>query len=178
NGRVFSACMLFAPNGERIARYDKMHLFRFQGRETKVDETKTVAAGKSPVCVQTPLGKIALSVCYDLRFPELFRAADAPDIIAAPSAFTVETGAAHWELLLRARAVENLAHIIAPAQAGTHPGGRKTFGHSMLVDCWGRVLAAAKSGGGEVVFAEINGEEREAFRKRLPALLHRQIKSA
>ena len=173
NGRVYSACPLYAPNGERTARYDKMHLFRFQGRETQVDETKTAAAGNAVVCANTPLGKIGLSICYDLRFPELFRAMDSPDIIAAPSAFTVETGAVHWELLLRARAVENLAHIIAPAQAGTHPGGRKTYGNSMLIDGWGRVLAAAKTAGDEVIFAEIRADEREQCRRQLPALSHR-----
>ncbi|MGI9307152.1 MAG: carbon-nitrogen hydrolase family protein [Gammaproteobacteria bacterium] len=175
NGRVRSACPLYAPSGERIARYDKIHLFRFLGRECTADETGTVAAGDAPVCAQTPLGKIGLAVCYDLRFPELFRAMDAPDIIIAPSAFTRETGAAHWELLLRARAVENLAHIIAPAQAGEHPGGRKTFGNSLIADGWGRILAAANTDGDEVIFAEINGAEREEMRRRLPALSHRKI---
>ena len=176
NNRVFSACILYNPNGES-ARYDKMHLFRFAGRENNIDETKTIAPGRSPVCVQTPLGKIGLAVCYDLRFPELFRAMDSPDIIIAPSAFTAETGAAHWEILLRARAVENLAHVVAPAQAGTHPGGRKTFGNSMIVDGWGRILAAANTAADEVVFAEINAGERQTMRKQLPALSHRIIKT-
>ena len=176
DGRVFSACLLYAPDGRRIARYDKMHLFRFTGRESRVDESKTIAPGATPVCVDTPLGKIGLSVCYDLRFPELFRTMDSPDIIIAPSAFTAETGAAHWEILLRARAVENLAHVVAPAQAGTHPGGRKTYGHSMIADGWGKILAAAKSDGDEVVFAAIDGDEREARRTMLPALSDRLIK--
>ena len=175
DGRVSSACILYAPDGNRIARYDKMHLFRFTGRETSVDESKTIAPGSMPVCVSTPLGKIGLSVCYDLRFPELFRTMDSPDIIIAPSAFTVETGTAHWEILLRARAVENLAHVIAPAQAGTHPGGRKTYGHSMIVDGWGKILAAAKSEKEEVIFAVIDSDERKALRTMLPALSHRLI---
>ena len=171
-GRVFSSCLLFAPDGRRIARYDKMHLFRFDG---KIDETKTIVPGGEVVAVDTPLGKIGLAVCYDIRFPEIFRAMHSPDIIVAPSAFTPETGAAHWRVLLRARAAENLAHVIAPAQAGMHPGGRETFGDSIVIDGWGRVLNAAQTAGDEVIFAEINGGEREQMRARLPALSHRLL---
>lgn len=174
-GRVFSSCILFAPDGKRIARYDKMHLFRFDGAGGKIDETKTIVAGGEVVAANTPLGKIGLAVCYDIRFPELFRAMHSPDIIVAPSAFTPETGAAHWRVLLRARAVENLAHIVAPAQAGTHPGGRETFGDSVVLDGWGRILNAAQSRGDEVVFAKIDGEEREQMRAKLPALSHRLL---
>lgn len=174
DGRVFSSCLLFAPDGSRIARYDKMHLFRFAAEDGKIDETKTVAPGDAIVAADTPLGKIGLAVCYDARFPELFRAMHSPDIIVIPSAFTRETGAAHWRLLLRARAAENLAHIIAPAQAGTHPGGRRTFGDSIVINGWGRVINAAKTAGDEVVFADIDGEEREQMRARLPALSHRR----
>ena len=172
DGRVFSSCLLFAPDGRRIARYDKMHLFRFDG---KIDETKTIVPGGEVVAVDTPLGKIGLAVCYDIRFPEIFRAMHSPDIIVAPSAFTPETGAAHWRVLLRARAAENLAHVIAPAQAGMHPGGRETFGDSVVIDGWGRVLNAAQTAGDEVIFAEINGGEREKMRARLPALSHRLL---
>ena len=172
DGRVFSSCLLFAPDGKRIARYDKMHLFRFDG---KIDETKTIVPGGEVVAVDTPLGKIGLAVCYDIRFPEIFRAMHSPDIIVAPSAFTPETGAAHWRVLLRARAAENLAHVIAPAQAGMHPGGRETFGDSVVIDGWGRVLNAAQTAGDEVIFAEINGGEREQMRARLPALSHRLL---
>lgn len=172
DGRVFSSCILFAPDGKRIARYDKMHLFRFDG---KIDETETVARGDSVVAADTPLGRIGLAVCYDVRFPELFRAMNSPDILVIPSAFTPETGAAHWRLLLRARAVENLAHVIAPAQAGRHPGGRETFGDSVVIDGWGRILNAAQTRDDEIVFAKINAEERAAQRARLPALSHRLL---
>ena len=175
NGRVFSACPLYAPDGQRLARYDKMHLFRFVGRQDKADETTTIVPGHAPIAVDTDLGRIGLCVCYDLRFPELFRAMQKPDIIVAPSAFTRETGAAHWEILLRARAIENIAHLLAPAQAGTHPGGRKTFGHSMIIDSWGRVLAQANGNDDAVITAMIDGKEREEQRARLPALQHRLL---
>lgn len=174
DGRVFSACMLFAPDGSRIARYDKIHLFRFDGEDGRIDESRTIAPGRQPAAADTPLGRIGLSVCYDLRFPELFRRLGA-DIILAPSAFTRETGAAHWKVLLRARAIENMAHVIAPAQAGEHPGGRTTFGSSMIIDAWGEVLAAADSGGEEVILAEINAGDRRRQREKLPALQHREI---
>ena len=171
DGRVFSTCPLYAPNGDRVARYDKMHLFRFAD---KVDETRTIAPGKNVVAVDTPLGRVGLAICYDLRFAELFRAMNSPDIIIIPSAFLPETGQAHWRVLLQARAIENLAHIIAPAQCGTHPGGRKTFGDSLIVDGWGRILAAADKDE-QVIFADINSEERQAQRTQLPALSHRLI---
>ena len=170
-GRVFSSCPLYAPDGERLARYDKMHLFRFGGR---IDETATIAPGKNPCAVDTPLGRIGLAVCYDLRFPELFRAMAEPDMIVIPSAFLPETGRAHWRTLLQARAIENLAHIVAPAQWGEHPGGRKTYGDSAIIDGWGRTLAAAEDGEG-VIFAEIDGKERQTQRNRLPALGHRLL---
>jgi nitrilase len=125
SGRVFSSCLLYGPDGTRLARYDKIHLFRFSGHKQTIDETVTIIPGDTVTVVDTELGRIGLAVCYDLRFPELFRAMEQPDIIIVPSAFTRETGAAHWEVLLRARAVENLAHVLAPAQAGVHLGGRK-----------------------------------------------------
>lgn len=169
-GRVFAASLLYAPDGNVAARYDKMHLFRFDA----IDETKTIAPGHRAVAVDTPLGRLALSVCYDIRFPELYRDL-AADIILAPSAFTRETGAAHWELLLRARAVENLAHIIAPAQCGNHGGGRCSYGNSIIADSWGNVLARADGESEQVITATINAESRQANRARLPALSHRRL---
>lgn len=173
--RVYAASILFAPDGNPAARYDKIHLFRFAGSRRQYDETRSIIAGENIATVQTTLGKFGLSVCYDLRFPELYRAMESPDVIFAPSAFTRETGAAHWELLLRARAVENLAHVIAPAQGGTHPGGRGTHGHSMIVGPWGEILARAPNSGDAVVCAEISAEERQALRNRLPCLQNRQL---
>ena len=172
--RVFAACLLHAPDGARLARYDKMHLFQFQGEKRRYDETATIVPGAQPVAVDTPLGRIALSVCYDLRFPELYRQLQ-PEIIVAPSAFTRPTGKAHWQLLLTARAVENLCHIIGAAQAGTHAGGRETHGNSIIVGPWGDVLARAISDGDEVLLAEINAKEREHWREKLPALRNRRI---
>ena len=120
--------------GRRVARYDKMHLFRFTAGDERYDETRTLEPGERPVALDSPFGRLALSVCYDVRFPELYRALGAFDVMFVPSAFTVPTGAAHWETLLRARAIENQAYVIAPAQGGTHAGGRRTYGHSMIVD--------------------------------------------
>ena len=177
--RVYAASILFAPDGGAAARYDKIHLFRFAGSRREYDETRSIipgeAGGKNIATAQTPFGKFGLSVCYDLRFPELYRAMGSPDVIFAPSAFTRETGAAHWELLLRARAVENLAHVVAPAQGGTHPGGRGTHGHSMIVGPWGEVLACAPDSGDAVICAEISAEERQVLRNRLPCLQNRQL---
>lgn len=173
--KVFSACPLYAPNGERVARYDKMHLFRFGGDDRSYDETKTMLPGDAVVTADTPLGKIGLSVCYDLRFPELYRRMNAPDILVAPSAFTPETGQAHWELLLRARAVENMAHMLGAAQCGEHPGGRKTHGETMLIGPWGDIKARAKICGDECVLALIDPAERREWRRRLPALDNRRL---
>ena len=174
--KIRAACLLHAPDGSRLARYDKMHLFCFQGKTTRADETATIESGDAIVAVDTPLGRIGLSICYDLRFPELYRAMQA-DILVAPSAFTVETGAAHWELLLRARAVENMAHLIAPAQVGVHPGGRTTYGHSQIIDSWGQLLATAGGEDEAVIFARIDAEERRNQRTRLPALSHRKLRA-
>ena len=173
--RIYAASPLYAPDGSRIARYDKIHLFQFRHGQQQYDETKTIAPGSTPVAVDTPLGRIGLSVCYDLRFPELYRQLQQPDVIVAPSAFVEETGAAHWRLLLSARAVENLAHVIGAAQAGEHGGGRRTYGNSMIIDPWGKVLAQAKSNGDEVIIADINSNERQAWRQRLPALENRRL---
>lgn len=176
NPRVYAASPLYAPDGKRLARYDKMHLFQFRGRQRQYDETTTICPGESPIAADTPLGRISLSVCYDLRFPELYRQCEPPDIIAAPSAFTQETGQAHWQLLLMARAVENLAHVIGAAQTGTHAGGRRTYGHGMIVGPWGEILAQAKTDGDEVIIADINAAQREHCRQRLPALANRRLR--
>ena len=169
-GRVFAASLLYAPDGAVVARYDKMHLFRFDA----IDETKTIAAGDTPVAIDTPLGRLALSVCYDIRFPELYRDLSS-DIILAPSAFTAETGAAHWEVLLRARAIENLAHIIAPAQCGIHGGGRCSYGNSIIADSLGTILAKADGKSEQIITATINPQTRQTHRTRLPALSHRRL---
>ena len=176
--RTFAAAMLYAPDGSRLLRYDKIHLFEFVGKHQTVDESRTIAHGGTKVTpsVTTPLGRIGVAVCYDLRFPEIFRKMKNPDLIAAPSAFLPETGQAHWELLLRARAVENLAFVIGAAQAGEHPGKRRTHGHSMIVNPWGEILAAADGEGEQVICATIEAAQRDNFRRRLPVLNNRRMR--
>ena len=164
--RIRSACLLYDDNGRRVARFDKMHLFRFRNEKEDYDETRTVQAGTTPVAVESPFGRLALSVCYDVRFPELYRGLGEFDLMFVPSAFTVPTGAAHWETLLRARAIENKAYVVAPAQGGTHASGRKTWGHSMIVDPWGEILASRAEGEG-VVLAEVDSERLQDVRRRL-----------
>lgn len=173
-GRVRGACLVHDDLGARRARYDKMHLFRFQAGEERYDETRTLEAGDTPLAVDSPFGRLALSVCYDMRFPELYRGLGAFDIAFVPSAFTVPTGAAHWETILRARAIENLAYVVAPAQGGEHPGGRRTWGHTMIVDPWGEVLASQDEGEG-VVLADIDPSRIAGARASLPALENRRI---
>lgn len=172
--RIRSACLLYDDSGRRVARYDKMHLFRFEGRDERHDEARTLQGGETPVAVATPFGRLALSVCYDVRFPELYRALGEFDAMFVPSAFTVPTGAAHWETLLRARAIENQAYVVAPAQGGLHPTGRRTYGHSMIVDPWGEVLALRAEGEGTVL-AELDLERVREVRAALPANLNRRL---
>jgi nitrilase len=172
--RIRSACLLYDDTGKRVARYDKMHLFRFEGRDERHDESRTLQAGAGPVAVATPFGRLALSVCYDVRFPELYRSLGEFDAMFVPSAFTVPTGAAHWETLLRARAIENQAYVVAPAQGGLHPTGRRTYGHSMIVDPWGEVLGVRPEGEG-IVLAEIDLERLREVRAGLPANLNRRL---
>jgi nitrilase len=172
--RIRSACLLYDDSGRRVARYDKMHLFRFEGRDERHDEARTLEAGDAPVAVATPLGRLALSICYDVRFPELYRGLGEFDALFVPSAFTVPTGAAHWETLLRARAIENQAYVVAPAQGGVHPTGRRTYGHSMIIDPWGQVLAMRAEGEG-IVLAEIDLERVREVRAALPANLNRRL---
>jgi len=173
-GRIRSACLVFDDTGRRVARYDKMHLFRFEAGDERYDESRTLEGGESAVAVQSPFGRLALSVCYDVRFPELYRELGDFDAMFVPSAFTVPTGAAHWETLLRARAIENQAYVIAPAQGGLHASGRRTYGHSMIVDPWGQVLAVRPEGEG-VLLAEIDTERVQEVRASLPAIANRRL---
>jgi predicted amidohydrolase len=173
--RILSACLVFDDGGRRVARYDKMHLFRFDGgSEERYDESRTLRPGAGAVALDSPFGRLALSICYDVRFPELYRALGPFDAAFVPSAFTVPTGTAHWEILLRARAVENQAYVVAPAQGGLHPSGRRTYGHTMVVDPWGQVLAVRPEGEG-VVLAQIDTERIREVRRSLPALLNRRL---
>jgi nitrilase len=159
--RVTNSSLVFDPAGQRVARYDKIHLFRFEQGAERYDESRTLHAGATTVTVDAPCGKIGLSICYDLRFPELYRAAGVVDAWFVPSAFTALTGAAHWDILMRARAIENQCYLIAPAQGGLHPNGRRTWGHSMVVDPWGEVLACRAEGEG-VVLAELDAAAAKA----------------
>jgi predicted amidohydrolase len=176
--KVRAACLIYNDRGERVARYDKMHLFDVSvpGTSEVYRESDSIEAGAYPLVFDTPFGRMGIAVCYDLRFPEFFRemARMGMEILVIPSAFTAETGAAHWELLLRARAVENLCYIIAPNQGGFHINGRKTFGHSMIVDPWGIVLDCYKTGSGFVA-AEIDLERLEKVRTAFPVLNHRRF---
>jgi len=173
-GKVRNSCLVYDAEGRRVARYDKIHLFGLELGAERFDEAKTIEAGSTPCAIESPFGRVALSVCYDVRFPELYRTLAPMDIILVPSAFTATTGAAHWETLLRARAIENLAWVLAPAQGGTHPNGRRTHGHSMVVDPWGKVVAERASGPG-VVVADVDPAFQEKMRRGLPALTHRVL---
>ena len=174
--RVRNACCVYAPDGALAARYDKIHLFRYDNGLERYDEARVLEAGEQPVAVQVGALRVGLSICYDLRFPELYRQLCLPpcDLLSVPSAFTFTTGRAHWELLLRARAIENQCYVIAPAQGGTHENGRRTWGHSMVVDPWGDVLAVRPEGEG-VVLAEVDVKRLATLRQQLPALDHRRL---
>ena len=162
--KIRSACLVYDDTGQRVARYDKMHLFRFERGEERYDEARTIEPGTRAVALASPFGRLALSVCYDVRFPELYRGLGNFEVMFVPSAFTVPTGAAHWETLLRARAIENQAYVVAPAQGGLHPGGRRTYGHTMIVDPWGEVLGVRPEGEG-VLLAEIDLDRVQQVRK-------------
>lgn len=178
--RAYASCLVFDAAGQPRARYDKIHLFdvAIPGRDERYAESDSTQAGTEVVVLDTPAGRLGLAVCYDLRFPELFRRmADAgAELVALPSAFTAATGRAHWELLLRARAVENLCYVIAPDQGGVHPGGRETWGDSLVASPWGEVLARRAQGPG-VVLAEIDLAQLRQTRAGFPALQHRRLKS-
>jgi nitrilase len=172
--KVRNSCLIYDPLGRRVARYDKIHLFGLELGAERFEEARTIEPGDTPCAIDSPFGRIAVSVCYDVRFPELYRALAPMDIILVPSAFTATTGRAHWETLLRARAIENLAWVLAPAQGGTHSNGRQTHGHSMVVDPWGKVVAERATGPG-IVVAEIDPSFQARMRKSLPALTHRVL---
>jgi deaminated glutathione amidase len=165
--RIRSACLVYDDEGRRVARYDKSHLFRFESEAERHDESRTLEAGPGAVAVESPFGRLGLSICYDVRFPEHYRGMGPVDAIFVPSAFTVPTGRAHWEVLLRARAVENMAYVVAPAQGGTHASGRRTYGHTMVVDPWGEVIASRAEDGEGVVLAEIDTDRIAQYRRRL-----------
>ena len=173
--RVFNSNCVYAPDGLLAARYDKIHLFRYDNGRERYDEGLAICAGGQPTALQAGALRVGLSVCYDLRFPELYRELMHPpcDLLSVPAAFTHTTGLAHWELLLRARAVENQCYVVAAAQGGTHDNGRRTFGHSMVVDPWGKVVSVLAEGEG-VVLADIDSARTASVRMQLPALEHRR----
>jgi len=175
--RVTNTNLVYSPRGELAARYDKMHLFRYDNGTEQYDEGRVLAAGAEPVAFDAAGVRVGLSVCYDLRFPELYRALMQPpcDLLSVPSAFTYPTGAAHWEMLLRARAVENQCYVIAAAQGGTHENGRRTYGHSLIVDPWGEIVAIRREEGEGVVVAELDAARMASVRMQLPALAHRRV---
>jgi nitrilase len=174
--KVRNSCLVYNDKGEQVARYDKIHLFGLDLGTEHYHEENTIESGDTVVVVNTPYGKIGLSICYDLRFPELYRAMGEVDMIVVPSAFTETTGKAHWESLIRARAIENLCYVIAPAQGGYHLSGRETHGNSMIVDPWGVILDRLPRGSG-VVIANVNRDYQASLRKSLPALKHKTIKA-
>jgi nitrilase len=172
--KVRNSCLVFDPAGKLAARYDKIHLFNLDLGNEHYHEDDTIEAGDKVVVLDTPLCRIGLSICYDLRFPELYRAMGEVDLIVVPSAFTDTTGKAHWETLVRARAIENQCYVLAPEQGGYHLSGRETHGNSMIVDPWGVVLDRLPRGSG-VVIAGINPAYQSSLRKSLPALKHRTL---
>lgn len=175
---IRSACLLFDDQGNRVARYDKIHLFDVAvvDSDERYTESDTIEAGDRAVVVDTPFGKLGLAICYDLRFPELFRTMldQGMELLALPSAFTAITGKAHWETLVRARAIENLCYVFAAGQGGYHLSGRATYGHSMIVDPWGQVMNELATGSG-LVCADMNLEHLHNIRRTFPCLDHRNI---
>ncbi len=175
---VRAACLIYNDKGERVGRYDKIHLFdvKVPGTDEVYRESDAIEPGTEVQVFDTPIGKLGVAICYDLRFPEFFRKMSdlGVEILVIPSAFTAETGAAHWEVLLRARAIENLCYVIAPNQGGFHLNGRKTYGHSMIIDPWGVILDCYKTGGG-FVSADIDLERLHKVRGAFPALEHRRF---
>jgi predicted amidohydrolase len=178
-GKVRSANLVFDPQGNQIARYDKIHLFdvKVADKQTQYSESRSFEPGTSPACIPTPFGKLGLSICYDLRFPELYRRLlkEGAEILTVPSAFTQVTGAAHWEVLLRARAIENQCYVLAANQGGVHNSSRETFGHSMIIDPWGKILTCVEKGEG-VALAELDIDMLHELRERMPVQQHRRIR--
>jgi len=173
--KVRNSCLVYDDKGRLAARYDKIHLFGFRMGGESYAEERTIEPGRKVVTVDAPFARLGISICYDLRFPELYRAMKNVDIILVPSAFTETTGKAHWETLIRARAIENLAYVLAPAQGGLHPNGRETHGDTMVVDPWGSVLARLARGPG-VVVAGVDPRRLRTLRRSLPALGHRTLR--
>lgn len=173
-GKVLNTCLVYDSNGNNVARYDKIHLFGFATERESYDESRTISGGDKVVTFQAPFGKVGLSVCYDLRFPELYRAFGECTLISVPAAFTYTTGKVHWEILLRARAIENQTYVLAAAQGGRHPTGRRTWGHTMLIDPWGEIKAVLPEGEG-VVCGELDLDKMASIREKLPALKHRKL---
>ncbi|HEY6095957.1 MAG TPA: carbon-nitrogen hydrolase family protein [Gallionellaceae bacterium] len=173
--KVRNSCLVYDETGTQVGRYDKIHLFNLDLGNEHYHEAASIEPGNQVVVVDSPFGRIGLAVCYDLRFPELFRAMKDIDIIVLPSAFTATTGKVHWEVLVRARAIENLSYVIAAAQGGYHVNGQETHGHSMIVDPWGRILDELPRGSG-VVMADVNPSYQRSLRASLPALAHRALR--
>ncbi|MEG1114685.1 MAG: carbon-nitrogen hydrolase family protein [Janthinobacterium sp.] len=173
-GKVLNTTLVYDPQGEPAGRYDKIHLFGFTRGTESYNESRTIVPGAQVRSIETPFGRVGLSICYDLRFPELYRAMGDCALIVVPAAFTHTTGSAHWEVLLRARAIENQCYVLASAQGGLHPNGRRTWGHSMLIDPWGEVIAVLPEGEG-VVSGEIDLLFLAGVRESLPALAHRTM---
>ena len=176
--KVYSACLVYNDRGEQVSRYNKVHLFDVHLEITKetYNESETLEAGNQVVVVDTPFGKVGIAICYDLRFPELFRqmVLQGAEILVVPSAFTAITGKAHWEVLLRARAIENLCYVIASAQGGYHVNGRETHGDSMVIDPWGTIINRLPQGSGYIL-GDIDIENVHKLRKNFPVLQHRKI---
>ncbi len=173
-GKVLNTTLVYDPQGVSMSRYDKIHLFGFNKGSESYDEARTIVPGESVGVFDAPFGRVGLSVCYDLRFPELYRAMGECALIIVPAAFTYTTGRAHWEVLLRARAIENQCYVLAAAQGGMHVNGRRTWGHSMLVDPWGEVKAVLPEGEG-VITGELDPAFIAGVRESLPALRHRTM---
>ena len=172
--KIRNTTLVFDPTGAAISRYDKIHLFNFNKGAESYDEARTITSGDQVVTFDAPCGRVGLSVCYDLRFPELYRALGDCALLVVPSAFTYTTGQAHWEILLRARAIENQSYVLAAAQGGQHENGRRTFGHSILIDPWGQIIDVLPQGAG-VVAGQIDAARIDAVRTSLPALRHRRF---
>jgi predicted amidohydrolase len=172
--RVMNSTLVYNPQGELASRYDKIHLFGFSKGDESYDEARTIVPGAAVGTFEAPFGKVGLSVCYDLRFPELYRAMGECALIVVPAAFTHTTGQAHWEVLLRARAIENQCYVLAAAQGGRHRNERRTYGHSMLIDPWGEVKARLAEGEG-VISGVLDADFLASVRESLPALKHRRL---
>ncbi|MDR1276602.1 MAG: carbon-nitrogen hydrolase family protein [Candidatus Accumulibacter sp.] len=172
--KVLNASLVYDPQGRCAARYDKIHLFGFQKGKDRYNESATIQAGTSPMAFDSPFGRVGVTICYDLRFPELYRALGVVDLNVIPSAFTEVTGRAHWEILMRARAVENQCYVLAVAQGGVHENGRETHGNSMIIDPWGDVLVRLEKGPGVIVGTMDHARIAEV-RESLPALKHRAL---